>query len=885
MGRERERLTEGAGPTPHPWKRWGPYVAERAWGTVREDYSADGDAWRYFPHDDARSRAYRWNEDGLAGICDRDQLLCLAMSFWNGRDRCLKERIFGLAGPDGNHGEDAKEYWFYLDSTPTHSWMRWRYFYPQSEFPYDRLLEESRRRSRNDPEFELLDTGVFDDNRYWEITTEYAKASPEDICVRVRVRNAGPEPATLDILPTLWFRNTWSWDREPRHERPVLQAEGDRIVAQHFRLGRRVLAGDGRPELLFCENESNFVGLWKTEPRTPYPKDGIDDHVVHGRPTVNPDRQGTKASFRYHLEVESGGTAEIRLRLSEDDPHIDAEFEQVFSEREAEADEFYRELTPVECTADEALVLRQAFAGMLWSKQFYHYDVSRWLNGDSAFEAPPKARRRGRNCQWQHMDNYDVFSMPDKWEYPWYAVWDLAFHCVALAHVDPEFAKQQLLLFLREWYLHPNGQIPAYEWNFSDVNPPVHAWAALRVFQIDGSTDFEFLARVFQKLLLNFTWWTNKKDRDGNDIFEGGFLGLDNIGPIDRSAELPGGLYLEQSDGTSWMAMYALNMLTMSLTLAQRDPVYEDIASKFFEHFARIASAMNSRGLVDGLWDEADGFYYDILHVEGRPSVPVRVRSMVGLTPLYAVETLGPELFDRFPGFAKRRRWFLRYRTEEQDLSHLDEQNKNGARLLSIVSPARLRRVLESMLAEDEFLSLYGIRALSAAHRHQPVCIEVDGFQASVGYEPAESASPMFGGNSNWRGPIWFPVNYLLIEALDEFHKFVGDEFVVEHPTGSGRLLNLADVADDLAGRLIDIFLEDEAGRRPVFGGLERFQTDPGWHDVIPFHEYFHGDNGAGLGASHQTGWTGLVANLILRRAAGRRAAEARRHQVGDLLS
>jgi hypothetical protein len=861
---ERDRLAE-VGPGGHnPWKRWGPYLAERAWGTVREDYSADGDAWSYFPHHHAHSRAFRWNEDGLAGISDRDQVLCLALSLWNGADPILKERVFGLTGPQGNHGEDPKEYWFYLDSTPTHSYMAWRYFYPQREFPYADLVAENARRGRFDPEYELLDTGIFDEDRYFDVTAEYAKASPEDLCVRVRVRNAGPDPAPIDVLPTLWFRNTWSWGLDDR--RPSLRAEGAEVVAEHPSLGRRVLAGDGSPELLFCENESNAEKLWGTAGSTPYPKDGINDHVVHGAATVNPAQTGTKAALRYSFLVQPGETVEVRIRLTDDDFRFGAAFERVFADRKAEADEFYDALTPADATPDEAMVMRQAFGGMLWTKQFYHYDVSRWLAGDPAFPPPPGSRWHGRNRDWHHMDNHDVISMPDKWEYPWYAVWDSAFHCVALAHVDVDFAKEQLLLFLREWYLHPNGQIPAYEWNFGDVNPPVHAWAALRVYQIDGSRDHAFLARVFQKLLLNFTWWVNKKDAEGNNVFEGGFLGLDNIGPIDRSAELPGGVRLEQSDGTSWMAMYSLNMLTIALTLAQQDPTYEDIASKFFEHFAHIASAINTTGVTEhGLWDESDGLYYDIVHLPGR-SEPLRVRSMVGLIPLYAVETLGKSLMDRFPEFAKRKRWFLRYRTEHQDLGHLDDENERGARLLSIVSPARLRRVLEKMLDESEFFSPHGIRALSAYHRANPLNVDLGGFHASVGYEPAESNSPMFGGNSNWRGPVWFPVNYLLVESLREYHKYVGGDFKVECPTGSGRMMTLDEVADELTRRLVAIFLDDAAGRRPVFGGLEKFQSDPEWHDCVPFHEYFHGDNGAGIGAPHQLGWTGLVADLVTRR-------------------
>ena len=834
---------------------------------MREDYSPGGDAWSSFPHDHARSRAYRWNEDGLCGLSDREQFLCLGLSMWNGQDPILKERIFGLAGPQGNHGEDPKEYWWYLDATPTHSWMRWRYMYSQREFPYADLVNVNGSRGRHEPEYELLDTGVFDDDRYFEITADIAKASPDDILMELRVRNAGPDEATLDLLPTAWFRNTWSWGRDDR--RPSLRAsdDGSSILVEHHRLGRLVVAGDGEHDLLFCDNESNNPLVFGAPPTTPYPKDGINDHVVSGADTVNPDRVGTKAALRYHLVVPSGGTATVRLRLSDaDGADLTKGFTKVLTDRAAEADEFYADLTPNQATDDEALVMRQAFAGMLWTKQFYNYNIADWLEGDPAGPPPPEQRRHGRNAHWRHMDNFDVVSMPDKWEYPWYAVWDSAFHTVTLAHVDPEFAKDQLLLFLREWYLHPNGQIPAYEWNFGDVNPPVHAWAALRVFEIDGSRDHTFLSKVFQKLLLNFTWWVNQKDAEGNDVFEGGFLGLDNIGPIDRSSELPEGLHLEQSDGTAWMAMYALDLLAIALVLAEKDPSYEDIASKFFEHFARITVALNASSDQGGLWDRQDHFFYDVMHVEHGESVPLRVRSMVGLSPLYAARVIDSSILDKFPGFATRRRWYLRYRTRGSDLRHLDAPNDKGELLMSVVGTERLRLILEFMLNESEFLSPCGLRALSACHRDVPFSVDVRGFHASVGYEPAESLSPMFGGNSNWRGPIWFPVNFLLLEALRSFARYAGDSFTVEHPTGSGQQRTLQEVHDDLAARLVSIFLNDEHGRRPVFGGTTRLQEDPAWHDLIPFNEYFHGDNGAGLGAPHQTGWTGLVANLITER-------------------
>lgn len=859
MSKERDRLQE----TPHgraPWRRWGPYVSERAWGTVREDYSATGEAWDSFPHDHARSRTYRWNEDGLAGICDDRQTLCFSLAFWNGRDPILKERIFGLTGPEGNHGEDAKEYWWYLDSTPSHSWMRWRYMYPQTEFPYERLVAENRARGKDQPEFELVDTGVFDDGRYWEITADYAKASPEDILIRITARNAGPEPATLDVLPTLWFRNTWSWNGGVR---PQIVLDDGSLCAEHDEFDAMILTGSGTPEALFCQNETNTRRLYGIEGPA-YPKDGINDHVVHGLPTVDPSGIGTKAAFRYRLEVEPGASKTIELRLGRE-PGLGGDFDAVMSARRLEADEFYAELTPAGATADEALVLRQALAGMLWSKQFFHYDVRRWLEGDPAAPPPPESRRHGRNHDWMHLNNMDVISMPDKWEYPWYAAWDLAFHCVALAHVDPEFAKSQLILLCREWYMHPNGQLPAYEWAFGDVNPPVHAWAALRVHEIAGGDDFDFLERVFHKLLLNFTWWVNRKDSEGNNLFEGGFLGLDNIGPFDRSA-LPVSGRLEQSDGTAWMALYCQNLLELALLLAEHDPTYEDLATKFFEHFALIASALNDKGL----WDEQDGFYYDVLHLGNGNVVPLRARSMVGLLPLAAVTTLGPETIGRLPDFMQRVEWFTANRPEARDVvQHMESAEHAGWRMLSIVDEDRLRRILGSLFDPAEFLSDHGLRALSRFHFEHPLEISVDGVFARLDYEPGESTSGLFGGNSNWRGPIWFPVNYLLVEVLRVYHRYLGDAFTVEFPTGSGTQLSLAEIADELAGRLAAIFLERADGSRPVFGGYELFQRDPAWHDLIPFHEYFHGDTGAGIGASHQTGWTGLVADLIIRR--GRR--------------
>ena len=862
MSVERDRLNhDPAGQS--PWRRWGPYLSERAWGTVREDYSVDGNAWDFFPHEHARSRAYRWNEDGLAGICDDRQLLCLALAFWNGRDPILKERAFGLSGPQGNHGEDVKEYWWYLDSTPTHSWMRWRYMYPQAEFPYDRLVNENRRRGRDDPEYELLDTGVFDDGRYWEITADYAKAAPEDLLIRITVRNAGPDTATLHVLPTLWFRNTWSW--EAQAAQPQISPVEGALVADHAELGRRWLSSSDSPAALFCDNETNARALFGPDARqaTPYPKDAISDHVTQGADTVNPGRRGTKAALHHRLTVPPGGSATIQLRLRDSDPGaagVGDDFAEVMAAREREADAFYAELTPASASADEALILRQAFAGMLWSKQFFHFDVRRWLEGDPAYPPPPPERLSGRNHEWTHLNNRDVISMPDKWEYPWYAAWDLAFHCVALAHVDPEFAKSQLILLCREWYVHPNGQLPAYEWNFSDVNPPVQAWAALRVHEIAGDDDFDFLARVLHKLLLNFNWWVNRKDVEGDNLFEGGFLGLDNIGPFDRS-KLPVDGVLEQSDGTAWMAMYCQDLLEMALALSSHDSVYEDLATKFFEHFALIGSALNDKGL----WNEQDGFYYDVLRTGG-DAIPLRARSVVGLLPLAAATTIGPETMAALPDFAARVEWFVENLPLGKVVQHLESPAHAGWRMLSIVNEAQLRRLLGAMLDPDEFLSDHGLRGLSRHHLRQPLTIEVGGVTDTLDYEPAESRTGLFGGNSNWRGPVWFPINFLLIETLRVYHRFLGDDFTVEFPTGDGGELTLAEVADELADRLIAIFRKGPDGRRPVHGTYRLPADDPAWRDLIPFHEYFHGDTGAGLGASHQTGWTGLVANFIIGR-------------------
>ena len=870
MTAEESRLDESRKRTKH-WKRWGPYLSERAWGTVREDYSPYGSAWDYFPHDHARSRAYRWNEDGIAGISDRHQTVCFAVALWNGRDPILKERLFGLTGNEGNHGEDVKEYYFYLDSTPTHSYMKYLYKYPQAEFPYSQLIAENRQRGKLAPEFELIDTGIFDGDRYFDIVVEYAKADVEDILVKITATNRGPEEASLNLLPTIWFRNIWSWNQNGA-AKPTLRSTSEGVIELSDRdVGKRWLYCDGAPELLFTENETNTQRLFNFTNGSRYVKDGINEYIVHGtQQAVNSERTGTKAAANYELTIAPGQTATIRLRLSAKNyEQAFVDFEEIFNRRIHEADEFYQTVIPKHLSHDARLVMRQAFAGMLWSKQYYHYVIERWLDGDPAAPKPPAERVRGRNHEWKHLYNADVISMPDKWEYPWYAAWDLAFHCVPLALVDSEFAKEQLVLMLREWYMHPNGQLPAYEWAFGDVNPPVHAWAAWRVYKIEkkrrGVGDTVFLKRVFQKLLLNFTWWVNRKDADGMNIFQGGFLGLDNIGVFDRSAPLPTGGHIAQSDGTSWMAMYALNLLAIAMELAKEDPSYEDVASKFWEHFLYIANAMNNRGDDEiRLWDEQDGFFYDVLHLpEGKP-FPMKVRSMVGLIPLFAVETLEPELLDRLPDFKRRMEWFIQNRPDlTANVACMRTPGNAERRLLSIVSQDQLRSVLRFMLDENEFFSQYGIRAISRFHKDHPYMLQVNGTQHRVDYEPAESSTGLFGGNSNWRGPIWFPLNYLLVESLQKFHHYLGEDFKVECPVGSGQMLTLWEVAGEISKRLSRIFLNDADQRRPVFGAAEKFQTDPNWRDLIPFHEYFHGDNGSGVGASHQTGWTGLVAKLL----------------------
>jgi Glycosyl hydrolase family 63 C-terminal domain len=864
------------------WKRWGPYLSERQWGTVREDYSPNGDAWSYLPHDHARSRAYRWGEDGIGGICDRRQHICFAIALWNEKDPILKERLFGLTNSEGNHGEDVKEYYYYIDATPTSSYLKFLYKYPQAAFPYDQLVSESAKRTRNDPEYELIDTGIFRENRYFDIFVEYAKATSEDVLIRITAWNRGPEPARLHLLPTIWFRNRWSWgdfDDSPDVFRIAGPGGTQLVELTEFHYGNRWLLMQGSPELLFTENETNMERLFQVKSRTPYVKDAFHRYLINGeRAAVNPALKGTKAAAHYASEIAPGANWEIRLRLLDSNPvesratareFFGPPFESVFAQRRKEADEFYEQRVHAGMTDDPRLVQRQAFAGLLWGKQSYHYDVSRWLKGDPTQPQPDPARCSGRNHEWIYLYNSDVISMPDKWEYPWYAAWDLAFHCVAMALIDPDFAKNQLVLFFREWYMHPNGQLPAYEWNFSDVNPPVHAWAAWRVYKIaariQGAPDRMFLVRVFHKLLLNFTWWVNRKDPQGKNVFEGGFLGLDNIGVFDRSRPLGTGSFIEQSDSTSWMAMFCLDMLSIAMELAREDPAYEDVASKFFEHFIHIAQAMNDMGGEGiGLWDQKDGFYYDVLHMDnGYAHVPMKVRSMVGLTPLFAVEAFHPDNLARMPAFMKRMQWFLDHHADVAEHVEMSRQTPKGPYLLlTIANRAKLERIYRYVLDENEFLSPFGIRALSKYHLEHPFTLAVDGQTHSVNYEPGESSSDLFGGNSNWRGPVWFPMNFLLIESMQRIHHYYGDSFKVEYPTGSGQLKTLWDVAGELSRRLSHIFLRRN-GCRPVYGNDLTFQKDPYWRDLILFYEYFHGETGAGLGANHQTGWTALVAKLL----------------------
>ncbi|MBX3061334.1 MAG: glucosidase [Anaerolineae bacterium] len=870
---EYQRLYDDSGA--RAWLHWGPYLSERAWGTVREDYSADGNAWSYLPHDHARSRAYRWNEDGLGGICDEHQHLCFALALWNGRDAILKERLFGLTGPEGNHGEDVKEYYYYLDSTPTHSYMQMLYKYPQAAFPYTQLIVENQRRSKDVTEFELLDTGIFDEDRYFDVFIEYAKVAPDDTLIQIRAINRGATTSALHLLPTLWFRNTWSWGRD--NTDPHLHiANDENIQAHHPSLGSYSLYCAAPDELLFAENNTNTQRLYGVASSPPYFKDAFHEYIINGhRDAVNPLQKGTKAAAHFYREIAAGETAVFRLRLRKG-VHIDevslspfANFDQLFAERRREADEFYAALQPANLSDDLRNIQRQAFAGLLWTKQFYHYDVQQWLEGDPAQPPPPPQRKNGRNREWTHVNNADILSMPDAWEYPWFAAWDLAFHCIPLALIDVEFAKSQLILLLREWYQHPNGQIPAYEWSFSDVNPPVFAWAALRIYQLDqeyyGNKDTLFLERVFHKLLLNFTWWVNRKDSEGKNIFQGGFLGLDNIGVFDRSAPLPQGGHIEQSDGTSWMAMFCLNMMAIALELARTDVAYEDIATKFFEHYMYIAGAMNNIG-GDGiaLWDETDEFFYDVLNKPDSTRIPLRIRSLIGLIPLLAVEVVEPELLNQLPDFKARLEWFLANRPELAGLTSRWKVAGEGERhLFAVTRGHRMKRLLKRALDSDEFLSDYGIRSISKYHLTHPYVLHIDNNDYVVNYEPAESRSGLFGGNSNWRGPVWFPINYLLIESLHKFQNYYSDDFLVECPTASGQHVSLSAIANELSTRLIRLFERDDQGRRAIFGSTERFQRDPHWRDYLLFYEYFHGDNGAGLGASHQTGWTGLIATLI----------------------
>jgi hypothetical protein len=893
-GVERARMADAGHPEEgwneaSPWYQWGPYLSERAWGSVREDYSADGDAWNSFPHDHARSRIYRWNEDGMAGISDVFNRLCLGLSLWNGVDPILKERMFGLTNQEGNHGEDAKDYWWYLDALPSGAWLRWRYHYPQAPFPYEQLIEQNARRSKLEPEYELLDTGVFDDDRYWVVEVHYAKADPTDILMRVVVQNKGPEEATLHVLPTLWFRNEWAFD--PGIEKPTMLAAVDeeRILAKHHLLGDYsldVAAGPDAnlPTLLFCENETNLPRIHDEPPSTPYPKDGINDHVVSGSATVNPSSTGTKAAAWYQLTVPAGGSAEIRVRLhrtgapgsstgraeattgsnAKPSDLLGKSFDALMRQREQEADEFYEDLRRDGGSDEEQLIMRQAFAGMLWSKQYYGYNLARWLDGDPGNPPPPFQRHTARNAAWRHFDAADIMSMPDPWEYPWFAAWDLAFHSVTFAHIDPAFAKYQLLLLCREWFQHPNGALPAYEWSFDDVNPPVHAAAALLVWDIDGRTDMTFLKRIFHKLLMNFTWWLNRQDKEGNDLFGGGFLGLDNIGAFDRS-HLPANTELEQSDASAWMFLYCISMLRMATVLAESDPAYEDLVTSFLEHAVRISAAMNR----SGLWDETDGFFYDALKLADGSAVAIKVHSMVGLIPLLPTAVVPAWSVTRGQRLGKRFADFL----GSMDVS--DERLREGgfiggdpaneSFMVSVLPPARFTKLLAEMLSEDAFLAPTGLRALSKRHAAEPFRLDLGGLIADVDYEPGESTSGLFGGNSNWRGPIWFPLNYLIIQSLRNWDDWLGPENTVEYPTGSGQQVRVRDVAADLARRLVSTWLPGPDGRRPVYGAIEKFQTDPDWHDLLQFHEYFHGDTGAGIGASHQTGWTGLVAHLICR--------------------
>jgi hypothetical protein len=855
------------------WKKWGPYLSERQWGTVREDYSEHGTAWDYFPHDHARSRAYRWGEDGIGGVSDVDQRLCLSLALWNGRDSILKERLFGLTNGEGNHGEDVKEVYYYLDATPTHSYLKMLYKYPQSAFPYAKLVEENRSRGTHHPEFELIDTGAFEGDRYFDIFIEYAQAEPDDLLLEITAVNHAAEQSSLHLIPQLLYRNTWSWKRGAARPSMHLGEDGA-VICQHADMGTYRLYTDAEVTPLFTENESNTLRVWGSGVQGFF-KDAFHERIVNDNAgAVRPDRSGTKVGLWYARRVAALSSVRMRLRLVKTARAAPfGQFDDIMEQRRRECDEYYAELQHEIREDDARRVQRQAFAGLIWSKQFYYFDIPEWLEGDENQVPPPCGRRSARNSEWRHLNNADIISMPDKWEYPWYAAWDLAFHCIPFAVIDPEFAKHQLVLLTREWYMHPNGQIPAYEWAFGDVNPPVHAWAAWRVYQIDrkqngGRGDREFLERVFHKLMLNFTWWVNRKDAEGRNVFQGGFLGLDNIGVFDRSAPLPTGGHIDQSDGTSWMAMYALNLMSIALELAQENKVYEDIASKFFEHFLHIAEAMSSLCCDEsGLWDDEDKFFYDVLHLPHNHKVRLKVRSMVGLIPLFAVETLEPELLQKLPNFARRLEWLLNHRPDlAQLVSHWHTPGRGARRLLSLLRGHRMKKLLHRMLDETEFLSPYGVRALSRVHAEQPYVFRVDGMDLSVRYQPAESDSGLFGGNSNWRGPIWFPVNYLIIESLQKFHHYYGDDFQIECPTGSGRFMSIEGVANELSRRLTTIFLKDDSGKRAVYGNQPRLQSDPRFSDYLLFYEYFHGDSGRGVGAAHQTGWSALVAKLLIPR-------------------
>jgi hypothetical protein len=865
MNKEQERLNDPG------WKKWGPYLTDRQWGTVREDYSADGNAWEFTSHDMARSKAYRWGEEGIAGISDGQQLLCFAIAVWNKKDPIIKERYFGLTGHEGNHGEDVKELYYYLDSTPSHSYMKMLYKYPHAAYPYEWLLTENRNRNKEQPEFELIDTGIFNENNYFDIFTEYAKASKDDILIKITIHNRGTATAQINVLPTLWFRNTWSWGYD--NYKPQLSSPGNSdIIVTHRDLGEFILHLDQKTSLFFCDNESNNEKLYGARNAGSFCKDGINEMLVHGNEkAVNTQQLGTKAAASYDMAVNAGENIVLRLRLENSkNMHPFDDFDDVFNSRASEADAFYRDLQENITNEDEKLVQRQAFAGMLWSKQFFYYDIEQWLKGDPVQLPPPDQRKTGRNHEWTHLNNGDIMSMPDKWEYPWFAAWDLAFHCIPFSMIDAGFAKGQLQLLTKEWFMHPNGQLPAYEWAFADVNPPVHAWATWRVYSIDkrnnnGKGDLGFLESIFHKLLINFTWWVNRKDAEGNNIFEGGFLGLDNIGVFDRSAIQPAVGEIEQSDGTSWMAMYSLNLMRIALELSCYNPVYQDMATKFFEHFLYIAGAIANMGEgLSGLWDEEDQFFYDVLKRPNRDIIKLKVRSLVGLIPLFAVEVLDHEILEAVPEFANRLNWFFANRPDLANLvSRWQEKSENEKHLLSLLRGHRMKKILKRMLDESEFFSDHGIRAISKFHQQHPYELWLDGTCFNVSYTPGEASTGMFGGNSNWRGPVWMPVNYLLVESLQRFHYYYGDDFKIECPTGSGIFITLNEAADELARRLSSLFLRNKEGKRPCLGDNIQLQTDPHFNNYVLFYEYFHGDTGRGLGASHQTGWTGLVAKLL----------------------